>query len=674
MKMKLLIMSLVILFPILFITAKSKETSFKGVDLFDLTLEELTQVKISVVSNFNENIDDVMASVHHIDKKEWQVYGAIRNRDAITQLPSVINYTTLGGADALAIRGYAQPLSVRGLATLIDGISMNNIATGTSQYGWEFISLGLVDNIDLVLGPGSVQNGSDAFHGTLSFNTYYREKNENKFYLFANSLNEQRATWQYSTNITKSAEHFINIAVDKINKNNTSREHWSYVGDNNQLTRVDLSENYNITNALFKLHNKAENKSTYQLKFLHSETLSSGFPGGGELLGFVTKDESGLDSEMNLLSADFNYSLSPEWDTGVKSHVMLLDRDINYQASAIVKATHDINKLNAQIYSKYKNKDNTFRIFTSVEYSHQKIKHARITLYNTEQQPIFSFKTNEEGFTRSITSVLLQGRQKFTSLNTDIELGVRLDKYSDSGSITTPRIGIIKHWNDKKQKLKILYGNAFRAPVSAEIKGSTSVLGNPNIKPETIDMFEIIYSHQLEKGLAKFTLFKSSWKDGINVIPIEDPLFASQYANIGAHQSQGIEVNYHYESESWRLNTDLSYTDSEDEFRKIKYTAYPKYIWNAQVDYIINSKSNIHIKHRILDGMTTGHNSQDNQQLPTYVRVDLGYQYQFSNKLSTNLAINNLFNHKNRMPSIFNSPKGVFTDEINIAAELNYQF
>ncbi|MEY8214164.1 MAG: TonB-dependent receptor, partial [Colwellia sp.] len=84
----------------------------------------------------------------------------------------------------------------------------------------------------------------------------------------------------------------------------------------------------------------------------------------------------------------------------------------------------------------------------------------------------------------------------------ELTAGVRYDNYSDFGSTTNPRLALV--WTtSQKLTTKFLYGEAFRAPAFAEttIINNPVALGNPNLKPETINTLEISFNYKASEKL-----------------------------------------------------------------------------------------------------------------------------------------------------------------------------
>jgi len=101
------------------------QSALASSELFELSLEELQNVRISVASGFEESVLDAASSVSLIQREDWMARGARRNVDALEASPGVNLAPAWAGAETISIRGYTTDLSVRGIATLVDGVPVN---------------------------------------------------------------------------------------------------------------------------------------------------------------------------------------------------------------------------------------------------------------------------------------------------------------------------------------------------------------------------------------------------------------------------------------------------------------------------------------------------------------------------------------------------------------------
>ncbi|OQX04251.1 MAG: hypothetical protein BWK80_53965 [Desulfobacteraceae bacterium IS3] len=120
--------------------------------------------------------------------------------------------------------------------------------------------------------------------------------------------------------------------------------------------------------------------------------------------------------------------------------------------------------------------------------------------------------------------------------NLRLTLGLRYDNYSDLGGVVNPRVGIgwefIKNYN-----LKMMYGQAFRAPTFAEIYNQNLLVGgNKDLIPEKIKTYEVslggFFNDYLSGSITGF------YNDIDNLIEN----IAGQTQNSGRVETEGVEL------------------------------------------------------------------------------------------------------------------------------------
>ena len=134
--------------------------------------------------------------------------------------------------------------------------------------------------------------------------------------------------------------------------------------------------------------------------------------------------------------------------------------------------------------------------------------------------------------------------------------GVRFDDYSDFGSTVNPRLALV--WQTAYNlSTKLLYGRGFRAPSFAElfVINNPVALGNPDLKPETINSLELATDYQPAENLrSQFSIFGYRIENLIRVVPNPDGTSAT-------NQNTGSQTGYGFEAEiRWQAATNLSVT------------------------------------------------------------------------------------------------------------------
>lgn len=231
--------------------------------------------------------------------------------------------------------------------------------------------------------------------------------------------------------------------------------------------------------------------------------------------------------------------------------------------------------------------------------------------------------------------------------------GVRYDNYSDFGDTINPRLALV--WQTAYDLTsKLLYGRAFRAPSFAELYNINNpvALGNPNLKPETIDTVEVAFDYQpTDKVRTGLNLFHYAMHDIIQFIPdIAATTITAQ--NAGDQKGYGLE---------WEISWSIS--------NKVKMNA--NYSLQHSVDLATDSDAGNAPHHEIYGGIDWAFlrdwslNSElmwvgDRQRAPGdtrsplkgYSLVDITIQHTlFRDKIHLVASVRNLFNADAREPS-----------------------
>ena len=122
----------------------------------------------------------------------------------------------------------------------------------------------------------------------------------------------------------------------------------------------------------------------------------------------------------------------------------------------------------------------------------------------------------------------------------DLVLGARYDSYSQIGSHISPRLALTLH-PTASDSIKLLYGRAFDAPVSAELYSinNTILLGNPDLEPETVDTGEILWLHQWQRATFTTSYFYNRFHDSISQTVVNG---VRTYENANHDTSDGVEL------------------------------------------------------------------------------------------------------------------------------------
>ncbi len=164
--------------------------------------------------------------------------------------------------------------------------------------------------------------------------------------------------------------------------------------------------------------------------------------------------------------------------------------------------------------------------------------------------PMWSEETKRKIFAVYIQTVV--DLKKIFSLekgaeNLSLTAGVRHDDYDDIGTSTNPRMGII-YAPFEKLYLKVLYGEAFRAPNFDEMHAvnTPSNWGNPDLKPERIKTYEGQIGYNFTSNIKSNLTFFYIKGEAFIGTTYDEIKKQYTYKNFGTIESQGIEGEVKY--------------------------------------------------------------------------------------------------------------------------------
>ncbi len=184
--------------------------------------------------------------------------------------------------------------------------------------------------------------------------------------------------------------------------------------------------------------------------------------------------------------------------------------------------------------------------------------------------------------TRQTWGVYMQDEWKLPH-QINLTAGVRYDHYSDFGDTVNPRAALVWSFLDNAE-LKILYGQAFRAPSFAELYLiNVQLSGNPDLKAERIETYEGGVGWRFSRYLGvEANYFYSTITDQITI----DNSTTGHYYNTGTSITQGIELGANgiaSKEFSWKLN--YAYQDPRNAITGRHLPYVPSQRGSASVTY-----------------------------------------------------------------------------------------
>jgi len=260
---------------------------------FVITLSEstvnLSEVVVSA-SKWEQDINEVPRQITSIDAKEIEFYNPQTTADLLGASNEVfIQKSQLGGGSPM-IRGFA----ANSVLLVVDGVRMNNaIFRSGNLQNVIVIDPNIIDEAEVIFGPGSIMYGSDALGGVMDFHTKKIDLPVDTSYLFgANALaryssadnemtghfdfNYSEKNWGALTSISYS--NFSDLRMGSIGRPGYQRKEYVIREDGkdkmvkNEDPDVQKFSGYNQINILQKFRYRINKKADLCLSLQYSTT------------------------------------------------------------------------------------------------------------------------------------------------------------------------------------------------------------------------------------------------------------------------------------------------------------------------------------------------------------------------------------------------------------------
>nr|MBF0221854.1 TonB-dependent receptor [Desulfobulbaceae bacterium] len=475
--------------------------------------------------------------------------------------------------------------SVRGIHTsvnpqvllLINGIPLSETITGTRPYLFH-MPVAMISRVEVVRGPGSAVHGADAFAGTVNVITKDGiEIDGTKAGMRYGSFNTSDL-WLQHGGIYAGWDLYGSVETQKTSGDNNrvvGRDYLDAIGASafsntpgHLDTEYDLvtthwglrKDNFSLKLYGYWQENAGMGPGATQVITYNSGNDSRGFMGDLEYRDkkFFSDD---LDLSLRLYSVynksnNFFELTTPTYPAYMLGNPIAETKYTGLETTALYKGLLD-HLWRVSLGWKFFDTDtDQFKNFGSgvaVQYG---------PLVNIKNTP-YNFM---EDHGRKLWNISVQDEWNFARRWT-LTGGVRYDYYDDFGSTTNPRAALV--WETRYDlTTKLMYGRAYRAPSFGEqyFQNNAQAKGNPNLKPETIDTYELAFDYQPTTNLStKLNLFTYTI-DGL-IEYVADPATPGilQAQNYKDQEGQGFEVEAEWQvAEGLRVSSNYAFQRSKD--------------------------------------------------------------------------------------------------------------
>jgi vitamin B12 transporter len=627
----------------------SADTKEKEADIEINVIEELLNEPVFSPFRQEGTVKDSTRPIYVITGEEMEAQGARTVREALKFLPGILGDGTVG-TEVNALSGQL----IRGSNTgqvliLLDGRPINN--AGSGGFDLSEFTTNNIQRIEVLPGGGSTLYGSDAIGGVINIITRRPTEKittEAKFNIGAYGLNQQSIqnsgkkgdiSWVVGYNRTQ-AENNYPFSIPEANFSGTRKNNDALYNNFNLKLEADLGK---------------RNTLSFSTLYLNKE---QGTPGGVPIpspvngQGFFNSltDKNRKYTDQILTDFTWNLKLGDGDDSLLTAKIYGDFLNTRFDPSGSVSSQNRF-QTNQSSYGIQTTHSWNFAKNQSLVYG---FDYRNVNVRNTS----FSYSTNKEtlNYDNDINQGALFTKYEVVLIpNLTVNVGLRQDFSSlVNGSVTSPSVGT-KYAVSDSTTLRANYIQNFRVPTIANLFNvNPSNIGNPELKPERGDSFDIGIDQKLGNiGLARLTFFKNNVSDTIAFKRLTPPVNGNTgtWENIGLVETTGIEATLNLQVAK-NIYTFVNYTANDPRIFKSSNAAEI----NKELRFAGADKLNLGVSYETPQGLYLGllmnslngypTNNTNTEFLSGYTTFDFKLLVPLSDKLVVTGSLENLFNQR----------------------------
>jgi outer membrane receptor for ferrienterochelin and colicin len=523
--------------------------------LGDLTIEQLMNMEISVVSKKAEGVARAPGVVTVITADEIKAFGAKTLADVLERAPSIqMLGSHLFPRNVVSLRGDLMTHSDNHVLILLDGRPMREgVNGGISSPIYTVFPVEVIGHIEIIRGPGSVLYGSNAFAGVINIVT-------KKAYATPSlRLEAGGGSSGYGRGALLAGVNREKLSA-VVSAQAFRSDGWSYQA---------MTDRPGFAERPIDMRYGEEKLGIFGTASFGKLSLSVFYShGSDDVLGRLpyAAFESVNNIDRIFLDLGYEQPLSETWKVNLNITHNLIDAKLNDESS-IANNWHQGSDWLGEVSVSGELADNLNLVIGTVADTRHK-----------DHVP----ETSRIKETYHLVNLSAYAQLDYTPVERlKLVAGLQYNRPDDGDDDLVPRIGAVLSLTDNLD-LKLLHGEAFRSPAPLEvmIEVPDTLYGNPDLSPETIATSDLQLLYRRGGTEASLTLFHSKYDSLITRVSRQQGR-GQTFANSGELKTRGIElVAKHYFSEKLMMTGSASYQKAEDDA-----TPSPKLMAKLGVSY-----------------------------------------------------------------------------------------
>lgn len=509
-------------------------------------------------SKYEQKVTEAPSAVTIVTSDEIKKYG-YRSLGDILQSANGFSVTNDRNYSFLGVRGFNRPGDYNSrVLLLVDGHRLNDNMYDQAAIGADApLDVDLIDRVEIIRGPSSSLYGANAFFGVINVITKRgRDIKGMEVSTEIGSYDSYKGRFTYGDRFSNGLEFLISGSVfDSAGHGRLFYKEFDDPATNNGIARnVDGGRYYHLFTRSSLTDVTFQGGYTYRSKHIPTGSFGTVFNSRRN----QTYDERGY------IDLNYEHEFARQLSLSARLHY---DR-FYYHGDYLFDVSED------ELPSFVLNKEAVLGQWwgTEMQLSKRLWEQHKLTVggeyrdnfrqaqRSYDVDPFFSY-LNDSRSSR-VWAFYLQDEYAIRE-NLILNVGIRHDHYDSFGGTTNPRLALI--YNFENTNIKLLYGEAFRAPNAYEMfydAPSFGVAGNPQLRPETIKTYEFVVERTMGN---RFRVAASGYYytiDGLISQAIDPAIERLKFNNIDSVEAKGVELEV---EGKWRARVDgrLSYAVQE---------------------------------------------------------------------------------------------------------------
>lgn len=549
-----------IFLPWLLLGAGQLAAQPQGDELLELDLTQLLQVTISGSTLRDESLKTVPSVVTVFTREQLDRFGLTYLHELLRLVPGFqvsrladqpINYTYSASGRRTGSRA-------REIALIVDGRPYADPRSAGADSSFPLFPLANIERIEIIQGPGSAIYGSGAFTGVI--NVLSRRQGKRLDVAVGGDQrrranlgwNQQQGDWQANLFAYAGEDGGQAYQTPAGTTRDPRQELGVDMGMQYRNTRLQLAWYQQGSQDFYALEKVRNGDTGVEFRHRHLQLQQLWQPAANWQTWFdyqyqdVTQLLDGMLAEPGALASVSQPASSDAMLARVffdaKAHRLALANDLSLAKGNSLQFGAELAHA----------EENEARAYTNYDLAQLVNRQFPLAYYGdfSRYTPIESAHSWLNG------GAYLQWLHALGS-DTRLTLGLRHDEYEDVAGHLSPRLGLV-HQLNAEQTLKLLYGEAFRAPAFAETRlmNNPFLVGNPDLTHELVSTWNLVWLGSWQYTSFYLSSFYSRYEDAISTGVQEG---VRTYTNAGDADSHGASLDIRQQwGDHWLAR--LSYT------------------------------------------------------------------------------------------------------------------